>query len=294
MPLLSISGLTKNYGEKQALQDISFSVQQGEIVGLIGKNGAGKTTILKSIGNMLGYSAGSIRYQGQEIARNPQVTREFGILIECAFLDYVNAYDNMRILGMADDRYHGRDLEQRIDDALRLVGLYDVRKKKVKAYSFGMKQRLGLAQAIMSAEGFLMLDEPFIGLDPLGKEVVKDAILQKAKGGFGILFSSHDLPDVAEICDRVVMINEGKCLYEGAEHKTEICSFVLQEPMTEEQMQMLSEMDLVKVAPTQIVCQQNAAALNALLQFFFAQGLMVDRISSENQTLLQMFSKEAV
>lgn len=95
-----------------------------------------------------------------------------------------------------------------------MVGLEHVKRKRVKTYSFGMKQRLGLAQAIINAQSFIMLDEPFIGLDPIGKDIVKKAILKKAREeNYGILFSSHDLEDVAEICDRIVMIDNGVCVY---------------------------------------------------------------------------------
>lgn len=215
--MIEIIHLSKKYGEKTALHDVSFSVDKGEIVGLIGKNGAGKSTILKSIAGLLPYNSGEILYDGINCGQKPSVVQDFGILIDCAFLDYISAYDNLRLLYQLDSRHAVKDAKAVIDDIFELVGLGNVKHKRVKTYSFGMKQRLGLAQAIINSQSFIMLDEPFIGLDPIGKDIVKAAILKKAKEeNHAILFSSHDLEDVAEICDRIVMIDNGVCIYNDA------------------------------------------------------------------------------
>ena len=212
--MLEIINLSKRYNEKQVIKEISFSVNKGEIVGLIGKNGAGKSTILKSIAGLLQYNEGEILYNGINCKQDLSVIQDFGILIDCGFLDYVSAYDNLKLLYRLDSRHTTQDVVNVIDEVFELVGLDHVKHKRVKTYSFGMKQRLGLAQAIINAQSFIMLDEPFIGLDPIGKDIVKKAIVKKAKEeNYGILFSSHDLEDVAEICDRIVMIDKGKCVY---------------------------------------------------------------------------------
>lgn len=218
--MIEISHLCKSYGKKQAVHNVSFNVAQGEVVGLIGKNGAGKSTILKSIAGLLRYEDGEIRAYGEDIRQRPDVIGSFGILLECAFLDYLNAYDNMRLLYCANMNKIPEDIDERINAAFYLVGLETVKHKRVKSYSFGMKQRLGLAQAIITAQNFMMLDEPFIGLDPVGKEIAKNAIVAKAKEEQqAVLFSSHDLDDVADICDRIVMIDQGQCVYNDRIHK---------------------------------------------------------------------------
>lgn len=212
--MIEIINLSKKYDEKLVIKEISFSVNKGEIVGLIGKNGAGKSTILKSIAGLLQYNEGEILYNNVNCKQNPSVIQDFGILIDCGFLDYVSAYDNLKLLYQLDSRHTRQDVGRVINEAFELVGLEHVKRKRVKTYSFGMKQRLGLAQAIINAQSFIMLDEPFIGLDPIGKDIVKKAILKKAREeNYGILFSSHDLEDVAEICDRIVMIDNGVCVY---------------------------------------------------------------------------------
>lgn len=215
--LLQVQNVTKQYGEKIALNDFSMDICQGEIVALIGENGAGKTTLLNIICGYSKPSAGQVRYKGKNIAANPLITREFGVLIEPQFLDYISAEENLRLLSQLTNQKQ----DTRIKELLEKTELYSSRKKKVKEFSFGMKQRLGLCQCLLTEVGFLILDEPFVGLDPIGKELFKQTILDMAhKQNVPVLFSSHDLDDVDEICDRVVMISKGnKQLDQPLEHK---------------------------------------------------------------------------
>ena len=201
--LLQVQNVTKRYGDKIALNDFSMDIIcPGEIVALIGENGAGKTTLLNIICGYSKPSAGQVQYKGKNIVANPLIIREFGILIEPQFLDYISAEENLRLLSQLTNLKQ----DTRIKELLEMTELYSSRKKKVKEFSFGMKQRLGLCQCLFTEVGFLILDEPFVGLDPIGKELFK--------------FSSHDLDDVDEICDRVVMISKGnKQLDQPLEHK---------------------------------------------------------------------------
>ena len=215
--LLQVQNVTKQYGEKIALNDFSMDICQGEIVALIGENGAGKTTLLNIICGYCKPSAGQVQYKGKNIVANPLITREFGVLIEPQFLDYISAEENLRLLSQLTNQKQ----DIRIKELLEKTELYSSRKKKVKEFSFGMKQRLGLCQCLFTEVGFLILDEPFVGLDPIGKELFKQTILDMAhKQNVPVLFSSHDLDDVDEICDRVVMISKGnKQLDQPLEHK---------------------------------------------------------------------------
>lgn len=215
--LLQVQNVTKQYGDKVALNDFSMDICPGEIVALIGENGAGKTTLLNIICGYSKPSAGQVRYKGENIVANPLITREFGVLIEPQFLDYISAEENLRLLSQLTNQKQ----DTRIKELLEKTELYSSRKKKVKEFSFGMKQRLGLCQCLLTEVGFLILDEPFVGLDPIGKELFKQTILDMAhKQNVPVLFSSHDLDDVDEICDRVVMISKGnKRLDKPLEHK---------------------------------------------------------------------------
>ena len=215
--LLQVQNVTKRYGDKIALNDFSMDICPGEIVALIGENGAGKTTLLNIICGYCKPSAGQVQYKGKNIVATPLITREFGVLIEPQFLDYISAEENLRLLSQLTNQKQ----DIRIKELLEKTELYSSRKKKVKEFSFGMKQRLGLCQCLLTEVGFLILDEPFVGLDPIGKELFKRTILDMAHNqNVPVLFSSHDLDDVDEICDRVVMISKGnKQLDQPLEHK---------------------------------------------------------------------------
>lgn len=215
--LLQVQNVTKRYRDKLALNDFSMDIRSGEIVALIGENGAGKTTLLNIICGYIKPSVGLVQYKGENIFEKPLTIQEFGILIEPQFLDYISAEENLRLLSQLANRKQ----DIRIKELLEKTELYSSRRKKVKEFSFGMKQHLGLCQCLLTEVGFLILDEPFVGLDPIGKEIFKQTILDIAhKQNVPVLFSSHDLDDVDEICDRVVMISKGnKQLDQPLEHK---------------------------------------------------------------------------
>jgi len=213
MSLLEIKNLKKKYGEFEALKGLNFSVNAGEIVALLGKNGAGKTTLLNSIAGYIFPTSGDILYKGETLLKSENRLNEFGILIEPTFIPYLNAHDNLDILLKITGIYDG---EENIGELLAEVGLKNKTREKTRAYSFGMKQRLGLAQALLNKPQFLILDEPFVGLDPIGKEIFKNIIIRKAREEkVGVLFSSHDLEDVEEICDRIVLIDSGEKKFDG-------------------------------------------------------------------------------
>lgn len=214
--MLQLTGLKKDYDTKHVLTDIDFDVSPGEIVALLGKNGAGKTTIMNCIAGIISPTDGDILFQGQSLLPQSHLRSRFGILIQAVFFDYLNVEDNLRILLRSAGRRDAADIRRRIDTILDMVGLAEQKKKRVRSFSFGMRQRLGLAQALMNDFDFLMLDEPLVGLDPPGKELFKNALLDAAhKDGKAVLFSSHDLPDVADICDRIVMIKNGRVMFDG-------------------------------------------------------------------------------
>lgn len=169
---------------------------------------AGKTTLLNSICDFIHPTSGRICFKGKEIQQEKSLLKGFGILIEPRFFDYLTAEENLKYLMRLSV---SNDTKGIIEELLRKTDLYESRSKKVKGFSFGMKQRLGLCQSLLTKVDILILDEPFVGLDPIGKELFKKIIIDMAKEkNTPVLFSSHDLDDVDEICDRVVMIQEGK------------------------------------------------------------------------------------
>ena len=293
--MIEIKNLSKKYDDKLVVKDVSFSVKQGEIVGLIGKNGSGKSTILKSIAGLLQYHEGEILYNGVNCKEDSSVIQDFGILIDSGFLDYISAYDNLKLLYQLDPRHPIKDADDEIDSVFELVGLDHVKYKRIKTYSFGMKQRLGLAQAIINAQAFIMLDEPFIGLDPIGKDIVKKVILQKAKEeNYGVLFSSHDLEDIYDICDRVVMIDDGICVYSGViKSNFEYCIYLkehLDLKMIEIFKKQLSHFKLLDHGFS-FVDDMDNPQISIILKDVLSKTQIL-KIESTNKMLKNMFIKE--
>lgn len=215
MKILQVNSLTKSYGERKVLDDFSFEVREGEIVGLIGKNGAGKTTLLNCIAGNIFPDSGSIYFDNKDLLVQCETRKDFGILIQPSFLDYLNTYDNLRLLQNAVGIWDKGEIQKRSEEVLKIVGLEGKGKKYVKSFSFGMKQRLGFAQALLNGNKFLILDEPFVGLDINGREMVKEHIKKIVKEKrIGVIFSDHNLDEVRSLCERVIVISDGKKVYD--------------------------------------------------------------------------------
>lgn len=217
MGCLEIVDVSKIYGQKAALTDFSMTVTGGEIVGLIGKNGAGKTTLLNCIAGNIHPMKGTVLYNGCNILEIGGPRVKFGISIEASFVDYLNTYENLALLMKAGGVYDKAYIKKTIPEVLKLVGLGDQMKKHVSSFSYGMKQRLGFAQALLNGTEILILDEPFAGLDVEGRSLVKDHIRKLAKeNNIGVIFSDHNLDEVNDLCHRVVCIQNGVKVYDGA------------------------------------------------------------------------------
>ena len=213
---VKIRGLTKNYNGLTAVNNLDLTVPEGSIYGFLGPNGAGKTTTLKMIAGMTEPSSGEIEIMGKVVKFGSNQNREMiGYLPDVpGFYDWMNPMEFLKFCG---ELYNIEKsvLEKRIIELLKLVNLYKQRKKKIGTFSRGMKQRLGIAQALIHEPKVVLLDEPVSALDPIGRKEVMDIILSLAKK-VTVFFSSHILADVERICDRIVIINEGKKLLEDS------------------------------------------------------------------------------
>jgi len=203
-------GLTKRYGERVAVDSVSMTVRRGEVYGFLGPNGAGKTTTLRMLLGLIRPSAGSASVLGSPAGR-PEVTERVGALVEGPGLfPYLTGRDNLRVLA----RYRGLD-DAVVDAALRRVELAERAGDRFKSYSLGMKQRLGVAAALMGEPELIVLDEPTNGLDPAGMADMRDLVVSLARAGQTVLLSSHLLAEVQAICDRVGVISGGRLLRES-------------------------------------------------------------------------------
>ena len=164
--ILKACNLGKSYGEQEVLTNINFDIQSGDIVRLIGKNGCGKTTLMKMILGFTSLTKGDIQFEGDSnYYTKREALNKIGFLLDCKLFEDFSAYDNLKLFSMYSSVSNKKNLDERIDKLLTFVGLENS-KKPVKSYSFGMKQRLGLALALLDDPEFLILDEPFVGLDP--------------------------------------------------------------------------------------------------------------------------------
>ena len=213
--MLKIQNLTKKFAGKDALKGISFKVNRWEIYGLLGHNGAGKSTTLGIILSMVAAESGEVFIGGVSVQKNPQQALcKVGSIFEApAFYDYMSGWDNLKVLvGLS-----GRFEREAAMDVVERVDLTDRIHSKVGAYSHGMRQRLALAQALLPEPEILLLDEPTDGLDPEGIKWFRDFILGLRKErGMTVLFNSHLLSEVEQMCDRVAIIRAGELVYEGA------------------------------------------------------------------------------
>ena len=212
--MLVANGLFKKFSGKPALADVSFHVRQGEIYGLLGHNGAGKSTSLGIILGMVLPDAGDVTIGGISILRDrSQALRKVGAIFEApVFYDYLSGWENLRIL-MSYSNGFDPDAARKVIDR---VGLTKRVHSKVRTYSHGMRQRLALAQALLPEPEVLLLDEPTDGLDPEGIKWFRDFILNlRDERGTTVLFNSHLLAEVGLMCDRVAILREGKRVFEG-------------------------------------------------------------------------------
>ncbi|MBW8582958.1 MULTISPECIES: ATP-binding cassette domain-containing protein [Bacillus] len=209
-PALILKDVSKTINHTPIVQSISFDVRKGEIFGLLGPNGSGKTTIFRMIVQLIKKTEGAISFRGRPDSDFEYFMRHIGVIIEGP-----DMYPNMTTLQNLKYFTKLRSTSLRTDDlmnTLAKVGLEQAARKKVKHFSLGMKQRLGLAYSLLHNPGLLILDEPMNGLDPKGMKELRTILSDLAKQGVSILLSSHLLSEMEEICDRVAYIKKGRIL----------------------------------------------------------------------------------
>ena len=210
-PILKCENLNKDFGKKQILKDVSLEVYEGEILGFIGPNGAGKTTTIKLILGLQNITRGKVLINGYDIEKQfSKAIENVGAIVENPDLYmYLSGYENLKL---AANLYKEID-KKRINEVLKLVGLEKRANEKVSKYSLGMRQRLGIAQAILHKPSLLILDEPTNGLDPEGIKEMRELLLNLAKNEkMAILISSHNLAELDTLCNKVSIIKNGKVI----------------------------------------------------------------------------------
>ena len=288
-PLVETRDLTKRYGRQiTAVDGLNLAVRRGEVYGFLGPNGAGKTTTLRMLLGLIEPTSGAARVLGQEPG-SPASLEGVGALVESpAFYPYLSGYDNLKVVS----RYAGVP-RRRIREVLETVELSGRAKDKFKKYSLGMKQRLGVAAALLKDPELLILDEPTNGLDPKGMADMRTLVRELGSGERTVLLSSHLLGEVEQICDRVGVIHKGILVAEGtiAELRGEEGLLVRAEPVEEARQiaERLKGVEGVRVADGMLRLATDpgrAAEINAKL---VSAGLRVSELRPVEQSLEEVF-----
>ena len=204
---IQVNDIVLRFKKDILLDHVSYQCEQGKIHGIVGRNGSGKTLLMKCICGFIRPNEGHIYVRDKEIGKDIDFTPDTGIIIDTpGFIPYYSGYRNLKVLAAINNRISRKDIE----NAMYQVGLDPTMKKRVATYSLGMRQRLGIAQAIMEDPSLIILDEPFNGLDKHGVEEMREYFLSLKKKGKTILLTSHNTEDIEYLCDTVVEMDHGK------------------------------------------------------------------------------------
>lgn len=204
---IQVNDIVLRFKKDILLDHVSYQCEQGKIHGIVGRNGSGKTLLMKCICGFIRPNEGHIYVRDKEIGKDIDFTPDTGIIIETpGLIPYYSGYRNLKVLAAINNRISRKDIE----NAMYQVGLDPTMKKRVATYSLGMRQRLGIAQAIMEDPSLIILDEPFNGLDKHGVEEMREYFLSLKKKGKTILLTSHNTEDIEYLCDTVVEMDHGK------------------------------------------------------------------------------------
>tara|TARA_B100000945_G_scaffold291890_1_gene266744 strand:+ start:268 stop:1152 length:885 start_codon:yes stop_codon:yes gene_type:complete len=209
--IIEINNLYKKFGDLEVLNNVSFSIPKNSIFGILGPNGSGKSTLMRIFAKLIKNWNGEILFKNNSIVSSDNHLMKMGFIIESpSFYEYLSAEKNLQIFGRLTNTK-----QKKIDELFELVNLNDRKKSRVSEYSYGMKQRLGIAQAMLHDPDFLILDEPNNGLDPVGINQMADILFKLKQMGKTICISTHLLTEVDRMCTDVAILNQGKLIISG-------------------------------------------------------------------------------
>jgi len=296
-PVLMLDQVTKRIGKKTIVDRLSFEVRRGEIVGLLGPNGAGKTTAIRMMTGLFTINEGDIRIAGQSIRKQfkQAIVHVGGIIENPEFYPYMSGFDNLKQAARMTDNV----TDARITEVISLLGLQEALHKKVKAYSLGMRQRLGIAQALLDRPKLLILDEPTNGLDPAGIREMRDYLKKIAQSeGIAILVSSHLLSEVEQMCTRVVIIQNGKLVTEhnigDQKNATLLPELRIRVDRPSAAVQILKKLEPVQMIEvkedaSELVCRVADADMPTLIDALREADVVVYRIAETKKSLEDEF-----
>lgn len=209
MAIIEVKGLGKKYkgNSFNSLENANFMIEEGDIIGLVGKNGSGKSTLLKILAKSQNPTEGTVFFNGRDIFKEDNILKDFGIMIEPVFFPQISVEENLKLYLKIHKKEQYQDSIEKI---LKLVGLWEAKDRKPIDFSFGMKQRTALALALVTEPQFVLLDEPFVGLDPIGVKNLLEILKQWSKvNKTSMIISSHQLAELEDLCTRYLFIESG-------------------------------------------------------------------------------------
>lgn len=209
MAIIEVKGLGKKYKGNAfySLENATFTIEEGDIIGLVGKNGSGKSTLLKILAKSHNPTEGNVFFNGRDIFKEDNILKDFGIMIEPVFFPQISVEENLKLYLKIHKKEQYQD---NIEKILKLVGLWEAKDRKPIDFSFGMKQRTALALALVTEPQFVLLDEPFVGLDPIGVKNLLEILKQWSKvNKTSMIISSHQLAELEDLCTRYLFIESG-------------------------------------------------------------------------------------
>ena len=300
--MLSIEHLCKSFGSLRAVDDISFEVKESEIFGFVGPNGAGKTTTINLICLLLKPDSGQIFIDGMECGNGGiEVKRKLGVVPQdIAVYEDLNARENLKFWGSLYD-ISGKELEQRVSYLLELTGLQDRAKEQVKNFSGGMKRRLNMAAGMIHKPKLLLLDEPTIGIDPQARHNMLAMVRDVAREGTTILYTSHYLDEIEELCSRLAIIDHGRILAQGTvdevkrivgENRVLQVTGTFSRQSAEQLTGQIENLSLLSIAENQVVYSLPIQyCTGEFLEKLVKAGFEIDNLSIKEPSLDSVFIK---
>ena len=291
--ILECQNLRKRFGKKEILKDVSLEAKAGDILGFIGPNGAGKTTTIKLILGLQKITSGTVKINGYDIEKEfTQAIKRVGTIVENPDLYmYMSGYENLK---MISNLYEGITKE-RIDEVVKLVGLENRIKDKVSKYSLGMRQRLGIAQAILHKPNLLVLDEPTNGLDPEGIKQIKDLIVKLAEEEkMAVLISSHNLLELESFCTKITILKNGEVIENTSIDKVkqdEDTSYIFEVENEEKAIQTIKEKSK-KVDKNTIEVKVNREDVPEIIEKLAENNIKIYSVYQKESNLEDAFLKK--
>ncbi|WP_439128812.1 ABC transporter ATP-binding protein [Polaribacter sp.] len=289
--ILSLKNLDKKYGSVHAVNNLSFDIQKGNVYGILGPNGSGKSTTLGIILNVVNRTSGEFSWFDGKLSTHEALKKVGAIIERPNFYPYMTAVQNLKLIctikGISNDK---------IDEKLKTVNLYERRDSKFKTYSLGMKQRLAIASALLNDPEILILDEPTNGLDPQGIHEIRQIIQKIASTGTTILLASHLLDEVEKVCSHVVVIRQGVKLYSGRVDEMTASNGLFELKVANNETALLDELEkhpailkVTKEHETIIATLKDAISAEEINTYLFNKGIVLSHLVKRKPSLEQQF-----